>query len=502
MDLSKYFSKRPFLQVGVDIGLGTLKIALLQISPERTRLLSYKCEDISHFKEGEERNGFILQQVEDFIKAHGLFSKDIHLNLPITNAIYTKTIKLPRMPVREIPKATKWQIKDEIPVDIEEMEFAWRYAIPQIKPSKPHINIICVAVKKDFLNRYVELFRRVNISLSEITISPFSINAILPVEDIPVAILDIGYRQSIFSMHFKGKLLFLRTIHVGADNFKSAQQDQLKANVEHLCDEIVRSTKYCELEFTKQAINRIYLTGGGAKLETLSAQLQEVSGLDIKILRFPRNIQVDENIRKGLEASRDSLRILPAVGAAVSSVSKIDILPIEVRTAKLLLAQKISFRLIGLTIMLILLLSSFAVRFQVNIVKNRLSNAKAELTFLSEAEILKKEIDGYNKVIDKMKREHVPPEWALKFIGSIIPENMVLDSFIFSNKDRYANLTGTIYIKSGSAEKAITEFTRNLKQIEIFEDARIVSIERVTSGYSRFDIVCDLPPHQLEFSRF
>ena len=169
MDLSKYFSKKPTLQVGVDIGSGALKIALLQLSHDRIKLLSYRCEDLSRFKEEEQRNGFVLQQIKDFIKAHALPSRSIHLILPITNAVFTKTIKLPHMPPREIPNAAKWQIKDEIPVNIEETEFGWQYAFPQTKPLKPQLDIICAAVRKDFLNKYVELFKRSNIPLSEIT---------------------------------------------------------------------------------------------------------------------------------------------------------------------------------------------------------------------------------------------------------------------------------------------------------------------------------------------
>jgi len=98
MDLFKYFTKKPSLQVGVDIGSGALKLALLQISPNRIVLLAYKCEDISRFKDEEEKNNFILQQTVNFIKAYGLFKKSVHLNLSLTDEVYTKTVKLPHMP--------------------------------------------------------------------------------------------------------------------------------------------------------------------------------------------------------------------------------------------------------------------------------------------------------------------------------------------------------------------------------------------------------------------
>lgn len=497
MDLSRYFPKKPAIQAGVDIGSGVLKIALLQLLPNRIRLLSYKCQDLSHFKEEDEKkDAFILQQVEDFIKAHGLFTKSIHLNLPITNAVYTKTIKLPRMPANEIPKAAKWQIKDEAALNIKETEFAWQYAFPQTRPLKPRIDIVCVAVKKDFLNRYIELFRRSNIALSEITFSPFSINSTLPVDEEWSVILDIGYKQSVFSMHSRGKILFLRTIHLGASNFKegaeATEQNRQRPYLEHLSDEIVRSVKYCELEFAKKAINRIYLTGGGAKLETLQVSLGKVSGLDIKIARFPRNMQVDESIRKGFEVNRDSLQILPAVGAAMTSASKIDVLPLEARTEKLLLAERISFRLIGLTTMLILILSVFAIRLNLNITKKRLSNARAELAFLKEGEALKIEIDEYNRIINKINQEYIPPHWPLKFVSNLLPENMVLNFFVFNNRDKHVNMRGAIYTRGDSAEEVITDFIRKIKKLELFKDIRLVSIERTSGDSFNFNIVCDL----------
>ena len=492
MNLSKYIFKKPSLQISVDIGFGVLKIASLQIAPGETTLVSYKCEDLSQFKEETDRDAFILQQVDDFLKAHGVSNKNIHLNLPLTNAIYTKVIKLPIMPAREIPNAAKWQIKDELSFSIDESQFAWLYASPKSKPPKPKVDIVCVVAKKEFVNKYVELFKRSDISLSEITLSPFSINAILPVTDEWIAILDIGYKQSVFSMHSKGKLLFLRTIHVGADSVTQSQQEQLKANVEHLSDEIVRSIKYCEFEFSKQAINSIYLTGGGAKIETLQTGLKEVSGLDIKILRFPRNIRIDGNIRKDFEAKRDSLQLVPVSGAAITSIEKINILPLEARVAKLLLAEKISFRLVGLAVALILLLSFFTVKLNVNITGKRLNNAKAEIKLLSEAEALKLEINEYTEVIEKLKAGHILPGWGLKFIANTIPENMVLTSFVFNNKDNFINLVGVLYIKGPSEEGVINEFIHELKKIELFRDVQLLSVERATSTSLNFNIVCNI----------
>lgn len=494
MELSKYFSKKPNLQVGVDIGQGVLKIALLEFLAGQTRLLSYKCVDISRFKpdEDDEKNGFILQQTEDFIKTHGLLKKSIHLNLPITNAVFAKAVRLPNMPVGEISNAAKWQIKDEVQVDIKETEFAWQFASPQTKPTKPHTDIICVAAKRDFLDKYIQLFKSANISLSEITFSPFSINAILSADEGTIAVLDIGYRQSIFSFHSGNRVLFLRTIHVGADNITKPQQENSKVDIEHMCDELVRSIKYCELEFTKQAINTIYLTGGGAKMESLYTQLKEISGLDMKILRFPRDIYVDENIRKDFQTNRDSFQIMPAVGAAVSFDLKINVLPAEARTEKILLAQRISFRLLGLTVMLILILSSFAIRLQVNILKKNLSNAEAELAFLKQAEVLKSDINEYKNMIDYIKKGYIPPEFGLKFISKTMPENMALNTFVFNNENKTVNLIGIIYIRSGAAEEAITEFIRNLKQIKLFEDAKIISIEKASGDNSTFNIVCNI----------
>src|SRR3989338_1592447 len=218
MNIPLYKSQKSLLWLGVDIGSAALKIALLQRLLSQTRLLSYKCLDISSLKD-DEKDGIITQQVEDFIKSNGLTQRAIHLNLPITNAVYTKTIKLPLMPTKEIPSAAKWQIKDDLPVKVDEMEFAWQYATAPAKPSKPKIDIICVAAKKDFLNKFVQLFKRSNISLSEITFSPFSISAVLPAEEEWVPVLDIGFKQSVFSMHSKGRVLFVRLIHVGTDNF-------------------------------------------------------------------------------------------------------------------------------------------------------------------------------------------------------------------------------------------------------------------------------------------
>ncbi|MBN1406044.1 MAG: pilus assembly protein PilM [Candidatus Omnitrophica bacterium] len=493
MPLYKYFTNKSGLEIGVDIGFGALKIAIVQVSGKEYKLLAYKCEDLSSVKE-DDKDKAIVKTTQEFIKTYGLFKKSIHLNISLANSVFTKTLKLPSMPEREIPNAAKWQIKDEVSASLDDLEFTWQYLFGPEKAKKPRVDIICVLAKKKFLSRYVEIFKSANIELSEITLSPFSLNSILPKEEEWVIVLDVGNKQSVLSFHSKGRLLFLRTIHVGAESFTAQQsQEQVKLNVEHLSDEAVRSIKYCELEFAKQALNHIYITGGGARIEVLPAALKESSNLDVKILRFPRNIQIDEKIRKDYETERASLQILPAIGAAIPSQSKINILPMEARAAKMLLWEKVSLRLIGITAALILLSSFFTAQLKINVLKYRLNNINTETNFLKEAQALKAEIDDYGKIINYIKANCVPSEWPLKFIASSMSEDMVLSSFTFNNKDKGVSASGVVYARPGSVDKILTDFIRRLKQIEIFKDVKMISMEKSSSGEAfTFTISCKL----------
>ena len=473
-----------------------LKIVLLKFLTNHEILLSYESYDVSNIKTQDEKNLYILDKVVRFFKKHSHLKKDIHLNLPITNSVFTKTVKLPQMPKREILNAAKLHLKNEVPCKISELVFAWDYIYPQGMHSRAGADIICVAVKKDFVLGFVKLLRKANILVSGITFSPFNISNIMSADDGWRIVLDVGYKQSVFSFHSKGKVLFLRTIHVGAQHFQSREifnnNSEQKAYIEHLGDEIVRSLKYCEIEFTKTTLNSVYITGGGAKIINLIERLKEATGLDIKVLRFPRNMQIDHELRSDFEKTRASLQILPAVGAALKPAENLDVLPIEAKAERLISAQKISFRLAGLTLLLVLLLSYFAVKLDVGIYEKKLQNAKSELIMLKEAEVFKTQIDAQKSTIQQIKKNNIPPEWTLKYISSIIPSNAELTIFSLDAENRTVDLRGFVYAKGVSAEDAVTEFVHNLKQIPVFSDAQLVSLEKTADGPFVFVIECAL----------
>jgi len=131
-------------------------------------------------------------------------------------------------------------------------------------------------------------------------------------------------------------------------------------------------------------------------------------------------------------------------------------------------------------------------QLKAGIMKKQVENVKKDLSYMQDAEVIKNEIAGYKTALNYVKEAHVPPQWTIKFVSSLMPENMVLDTLIFNNKDRFLTLSGFIHVRSGSPESVITEFTKKLKQVELFKNTQLVSVEIYSNSVYRFNVLCEL----------
>jgi type IV pilus assembly protein PilM len=231
-----------------------------------------------------------------------------------------RQIELPFMTEKELSSAIKWEARNYIPFDINDVELD--YQIINTSKASKKLDIILVSVIKDFVRYHVELLREIPIEPHIIDVNPLAlVNAVMFNEEIDgdefVVLIDIGDKNTTLSIHGEEGQYFVRNIMISgndftddimrgnglsytdAEQFKKNQDsvgliDTIKPSLDNLVREVRRSLTFYENQTKIKGFSTIILTGGSAPLKGLDGYLSAELGLPVEILNPFRKIDVEQ----------------------------------------------------------------------------------------------------------------------------------------------------------------------------------------------------------------
>jgi len=253
-----------------------------------------------------------------------------------------RQIELPFMTEKELSSAIKWEARNYIPFDINDVELD--YQIINTSKASKKLDIILVSVIKDFVRYHVELLREIPIEPHIIDVNPLAlVNAVMFNEEIDrdefVVLIDIGDKNTTLSIHGEEGQYFVRNIMISgndftddimrgnglsyadAEQFKKNQDsagliDIVKPSLDNLVREVRRSLTFYENQTKIRGFSTIILTGGSAPLKGLDGYLSAELGLPVEILNPFRKINVEQaSVLAPFE--NDLCKLSLAVGLAI-----------------------------------------------------------------------------------------------------------------------------------------------------------------------------------------
>jgi len=252
-----------------------------------------------------------------------------------------RQIELPYMTEKELTSAIKWEARNYIPFDINDVELD--YQIINTSKASNKLDIILVSVIKDFVRYHIELLREIPIEPQIIDVNALAlVNAITFTEEIErdefAVLIDIGDKNTTLSIYSEDGHYFVRNIMISgndftddimrgnglsyadAERFKRSQDtgliETIKPSLDNLVREVRRSLTFYENQAKIKGFSMIILTGGSAVLKGLDDYLSSELGLPVKILNPFRKISVE---RATLLApfENDLSKLALAVGLAI-----------------------------------------------------------------------------------------------------------------------------------------------------------------------------------------
>ncbi|MFO7818669.1 MAG: pilus assembly protein PilM, partial [Halanaerobacter sp.] len=184
---------------------------------------------------------------------------------------------------------------------------------------KGQYQLLLIAVKRNLINKYLELFNRLDLIPVAIETEPIAIARTVDrlYVSSTVCVIDIGIKTTDISVVSEDKLLFSRTVGMGGasiteeiseahDLTLEAAEKYKKENnlfsesepnfiLKNLTTAIYRSLDYFQVKNAGNEIEKIVLTGGGGKLKGFGKHLTQEFGVKVEPLGLSDRLSINNS---------------------------------------------------------------------------------------------------------------------------------------------------------------------------------------------------------------
>jgi len=320
--------------IGLDIGTSTIKIAKLKFLKDTVELAGFDLEPIEVDLTSQ------LKRIAP--------SQAINISLSGTSTMI-RYIEFPRMNEEELKQALKFEAEKYIPFPIDEVNIDSYILKEDLSENK--MLLLVAAVKKEFINQRLKLIQEAGLKANIVDLDSLAlINAFnfnypkdeeANIKDKAVAILNIGASISNLNILENSHPVLSRDIYIAGNNLTSKIQEttgidlkslgELKPDIDkEKLNGIILATERVISDLAKElrvsfdfyesqsasSVTRIFLSGGGSKLNGLKDTLANLSAIEVEYWDPLRKISIIDTINSQ-EVKAISSQLAVAVGLAL-----------------------------------------------------------------------------------------------------------------------------------------------------------------------------------------
>jgi len=290
--------------LGLDIGSFAVKAVELNAS-DKMAVSGFGVRNIFRLSRKE-----AADSIKELLPSSGITARTAAISVSGPSVI-ERFIFLPKMDEDALKGAVKFEAEKFIPFDINECVLDHKIIARDDRENK--INVLLVAVKKDYLTNKIKLVEESGLTVSLVDVDAFaSSNAFLKCFNNPadktVAVLNIGASLTNISILRGENIYFARDLAIGGNDLTVATSKMLgvdekaaeelkvspgdrvqdvagciKPVLGNLIDEVKMSFSYYENQTGKE-INEVYISGGGAGIAGLVDVFKENLGTGPSVL--------------------------------------------------------------------------------------------------------------------------------------------------------------------------------------------------------------------------
>ena len=453
--------KKKDIYIGIDFGSSSIKAVEIEAGPS---------------------GGIILKKASFVPKEEGLKKAVSGMSVKAARATAVadcpegclRYLTIPKMSDREISEAVRWQVKDKVPLPLDELLMDYKLQeIAEGGISKYKVKLAAMPAKA--VENAVKFMGEAGISPVALFPPPLAVEKLSSRMGLKggetAAIVDIGHNYTGINIIKDNSLVFARKINSGG---AAITMDLNRPAAERLVQEIERSLHYYGDESSGDKVRSLILVGGGAAIKGLAGFLQENLGVPVSAWDPFTGISLEKGALA--DPAWPSGAFANAVGAALSEGRGINLLPPELKQKTRRTFEKAAVESVVAAVAVSLVLTFIGMKLQlanydkkINYGTKDLEAMKPQLEIASHYERLAAELSERKAFVESVLSGMPPWKEALKELSNRLPKYAVLSSlkadsngFEISGqisgdvKNREQALSGIISSLDGGMFKSVT----------------------------------------------
>ena len=321
----------------IDFGHSSIKYLNTRVKNNKFKLLASGRREIptGTINDGKVVDTHLLTKIIEDIFNEKNMEPGVLMLTPASGQEFIRNIKMPKMPREELKEALIWEVQDFL--DLEAEKIALDYIISNEKEDQ--YELLVTGISKDVLNGYLEIFENNMLKVKVFNLEDMALISLLSQKkklESPSLILDVGASSSKILIAAKNKLFLSREVDTSGNNFSNLflneennqeeaeiekkkfkffpdqageenlnlmlsdinTAETLQKKVKDLADEIIfevnRSLEYHNERNSENAVDDIYLTGGGLLLNGLVDYFKEEIDNEIFVIDPLKEFQIKD----------------------------------------------------------------------------------------------------------------------------------------------------------------------------------------------------------------
>lgn len=298
---------KPNNAVGLDIDTAEVRAVELSGSVQSPKLVRFGRIPLPG---GAVTEGMIANpgMVEDALRQlwsdAGFSSREVILGVS-NQGVLVRFAVFPKVPNNKIDKLIKFQSQEHIPFPLDSVVLDYIVVGEAKSDAGDTLEVLLVAGKRDMLNDFIDTVSNANLKIRDIDVSSLALQRTLSPVDRKgtAAIINIGNELSSILMVENGTPRFARIITTGLQSaagiFNCSLNEVVPINLRNnpiwpeegiltwsatLAGEINSSLSYYQTQQKGAAIEKIFLSGRGARMDGLAGKLRENLGLPVLVI--------------------------------------------------------------------------------------------------------------------------------------------------------------------------------------------------------------------------
>ncbi len=547
--------------LGLDIGTSAMKYIVLKKSVRGLTLVDCGIRPLPPLPveaSEEEKRRIIGEAISRHFKLKS-FKNTLTTSAVSGLEVFFQNIQLPKMSRKELAKAVPWACRKDFPFPMESTVFEYQILNPKNFQQQGKYDVFVTAVPENVIAGHLEILKHAQIAPAKISTLPAALYQLFKetVKSDPAknyAIIDIGGKATHFIFIKGGQMLFAREIATGGDDFTDAltgsifvegqeivinkeKAEKLKRHygvvaveeelltkegvpvkeimvmmgpvLERLVNEIRRTMDFVNEKFGASALEKIYLTGGGAFLKNLPERLSQELSADVQRLNPFRAILAGK-FANSKELFSLGPRFATALGLALDRKTSLNLLPKKLKGAHALQHFKKMLRYLFVILTLTMAWFSQEIKFELRDIHREFQRINSEF---SEVKPKREKFLELQKTLNEIRARadlyksridvRLDGDSHLKAVSNLLPPNMTLTSLQMryrsaqnEQKQEYTQeilvLEGVAFQNNSMEGINLAKFLLELERANYFYSVRLLHQKILDDGNLAFTLECEL----------